>query len=82
MDIPTSITETPMAQPNKKSIQVSNEDSISPNSMQVMHHVINNVLMIEEDEIVSFSKWMEYRGYNNFTDLCVDFHLELNRIHG
>ena len=34
-----------------------------------------------EGEIESFSKWMTYRGYENFTDLCVDFHHELDHIH-
>ena len=51
-----------MAQPNHESIQKSNEDSISPNPMQVSHHVFNKVLKIDDAEIVSFSKWMEYRG--------------------
>ena len=81
MPIHTSIPEMPVAEPEHKSIQESNEDSNKPNSMQVFHHVLNNVLKIDEDEVVSFSKWMEYRSYNNFTDLCVDFHLELDHIH-
>ena len=54
MPISTSIPETPMAQPNQESSQESNEDSISPNSMQVFHHVLNNVLKIDEDEVASF----------------------------
>ena len=60
MPIPTNILETPMTQPDHKSIQESNEDSISPNLMQVMQHVLNNVLKIDQDEIVSCPKWMEY----------------------
>ena len=49
--------------------------------MQVFHHVLKTVLNVDEDEVVSFSKWMEYRGYNNFTDLCGDFQFKLNHIY-
>ena len=68
MPIPTSIPETTMAKPDHESFQESNEDSVSPNSMQVFCLVLNNVLKIDEDEAVSISKWMDYRGYTNFTD--------------
>ena len=54
------------------------KDSVSPNSTQVILHVLNNVLKIKKDGVVSISKWMEYRGYDNFTDLCGDFLFELN----
>ena len=70
-----------MAQPNQESIQKSSDDSICPDSIQVFQHVLNNVLEIKKDEVVPFSKWMEYRGYDNFTDLCVDFHHQLDNIH-
>ena len=71
-----------MAQSDNKSIQESKEDSTIPNSMEVYHHVLNKLMDIKnEDEIESFSKWMIYRGYENFTDLCVDFHHELDHIH-
>ena len=82
MTIPTNIPETLMAQSDYESIQESNEDSTSPKSMQVYHHVLNKLMHIKnQDEIESFSKWMAYRGYENFTDLCVDFHHELDHIH-
>ena len=55
MPILTSIPDTPMVQPDQESSQESKEDSISPNSMQVFHNVLNNVLKIDEDEVVSFS---------------------------
>ena len=81
MTIPTNIPETPMVQPDYESIQESNEDSISSKSLQAFHHVLNNVLKIGEDEIVSFQKWMTHKGYDNFTDLRIDFYPELNHIH-
>ena len=34
-----------------------------------------------ENEIQLFSKWMNYRGYDNFTDLCADFCQILHHIH-
>ena len=50
--------------------------------MEVYHYVLSKVMDIKnEDEIESFSKWMIYRGYENFTDLYVDFHHELDHIH-
>ena len=82
MTIPTNIPETPMAHSNYESIQESKENSTSPKSMEVYHHVLNKVMDIKyEDETESFSKWMTYRGHENFTDLCVDFHHELDHIH-
>ena len=62
MTIPTNIPETPMAQSDYKSIQESNEDSASPRSMQVYHHVLDKVMDIKnEEESESFSKWMTQR---------------------
>ena len=82
MTIPTNIPQTPMAHSDCKSIQESKEDSTSPKSMEIYHHVLNNVMDTKnEDEIESFSKWMIYRGYESFTDQCVDFHHELDHIH-
>ena len=34
----------------------------------------------DEEENKSFSKWMKYRGYDNFTDICADFCHILDRI--
>ena len=71
-----------MALSDYKSIQESKEASSSPKSMEVYHHVLNKVMDIKnEDEIGSFSKWMSYRGDENFIDLCVDFYCELDHIH-
>ena len=46
-----------------QSVQESSEDSPSSNSIQVLHHVLKNVLRITTDERVSFTKWMQYHGY-------------------
>ena len=70
-----------MTQSNYESIQESNEDSTSPKSMQVYNHILNKDLDINDDEIASFSKQMESRGDDNYTDLCGDFHNELDHIH-
>ena len=71
-----------MAQSDYGSIQDSKEDSTSPKSMEVHHHALNEVMDItNKDDTESFSKWMTYRGYENFVDLCVDFHQELDNIH-
>ena len=49
--------------------------------MEVYQHVLKKVMDIQkEHEIESFSKWMTYRGYENFTDLCVDFYYILDHI--
>ena len=54
MTVPTSILETPMANPNYKSLQES-KDTNSP--IQVLQHVLQNVLDIkDEEEKQSFSK--------------------------
>ena len=82
MTIHTNIPAIPMAHSDYKSIQDSKQDSISPKSMEVYHHVLNKVMDIKnQDEIEYVSKWMTYRGCENFTDLCVDFHCELYHIH-
>ena len=81
MTVPTSIPETPMAHPDSESFQES-KDTNSPTSTEVLQHVLQKVLDInDEEEIQSFSKWMKYRGYDNFTDICADFCHILNRIH-
>ena len=38
--------------------------------IQVLHHVLKNVLRISTDERVSFSKWMQYSGYANIQEIC------------
>ena len=61
MTIPTSIPETPKAQTNSESLQEA-KDTNSPRSMEVLQHVLQQVLDIkDEEETKSFSKWMKYR---------------------
>ena len=71
----TRILETPVAQPNQEYIQEYREDSTNPKSIHVFYHALNTVLKIKKHEVVTFSKWMKYMGYNNFTDLHVDLFL-------
>ena len=52
-----------MAQPNQESMHGSSEDSTSPNSILVFHHILIRVRDIKnEDEIVSISKIDEVYG--------------------
>ena len=81
MTVPTSISETPMAQPNSESLQET-KDTNSPRSMEVLQHVLQKVQDIkDEEENKSFSKWMKYREYDNLTYNCAGFCHILNRIH-
>ena len=81
MTVPASIPETPMAQPDSESLQDS-KDINSPRPMEVLQHVLQTVLDIkDEKENNSFSKWMKYRGYDNFPHICADFCHILDRIH-
>ena len=70
-----------MAQPFQESIQESSEDSPSSNSIQVIHHVLNNVLKITIVDRGSFPKWVEYMHYHNINELCGDLQFELKYIH-
>ena len=82
MTVPTNIPETPMAHTNHESLHESKEDSTTSKSMEAYQLVLKTVVDIQnEDEIQSFSKWMNYRGYDNFTDLCADFYHILDHIH-
>ena len=39
--------------------------------MEIVQHVLKTVMHIMDDEqIESFSHWMSYRGFHNFTDIC------------
>ena len=49
MIVPTSIPETPMAQPDSESLQES-KDTDSHRSMEVLQHVLPKVLDIKDDE--------------------------------
>ena len=70
-----------MAQPDSESLQES-KDTSSPRSMEVLLHILRKILGIkDEEEDKSFSKWMKYRGYDNYTYICADFCHILDRIH-
>ena len=49
MIVPTSIPETPMAQPNSESLQES-KDSNSHRCMEDLQHVLPKVLDIKDEE--------------------------------
>ena len=66
-----------MMQHYQQSIQESSEDFPSSNSIQVIHHVFNNVLGLDR---VAVSKWMEYMHYHNINELCDDLQFELEYI--
>ena len=70
-----------MMQTFQESIQESSEDSPSSNSIQVIHHVFNNVLEIFPVDRVSVPKWMEDMHYHNINKLCDDLQFELKYIH-
>ena len=57
------------------------EKSPSSHSKQLLHHVLKNILKIDQDERVSFSKWMEYNYFHRIHELCHDLQFELNHIH-
>ena len=65
----------------QESIQESSEDSPSSNSIQVIHHVFNNVLEIIAVDRVSVPKWMEYMCFHNINELCDYLLFELEYIH-
>ena len=63
MTVPTNIPETPMAHTHNESLQQYKEDSSTSKSMDVYQHVLKTVMDIQnEDEIQSFSKWMNTEG--------------------
>ena len=70
-----------MTQPCQQSSQGSSGKSPSSHSMQVLHHVLKNVLKITTDDRVSFPKCIEYMDYHNINDLCDDLQFELKHIH-
>ena len=49
MTVPTSIPETPKAQPDSESLQEL-KDTNSPRYMEVLQHVIQKVLDINDEE--------------------------------
>ena len=82
---PTTITRCHvilMMQTYQQSIQESNEDSPSSNPIQVLHHVLKNILRITTDERVSFSKWVEHVGYQYMHEPCDIFPLFMEYLYG
>ena len=79
MSIPTSIPETPIAQPDQSPFRNPMRIQSVPTQYK-FHHILITVFKIDEDEEVSFPILMEYRRCNNITDQCRDFHFELNHI--
>ena len=69
-----------MMQPYPQSSQGSSEDSPSSNSIQVIHHALNNVLGLFAVDRVSVTKWMEYMHYHNINELCDNLQYELKYI--
>ena len=69
-----------MMQTYHQSIQESSEEShcLYP---QVIHHVLQNVMGLFVDEIVSFSKWMEYNDYLNIHELSEGVPCRLKDLH-
>ena len=70
-----------MIQPCQQSSQGSGEKSPSSHSKQLLHHVLKDVVKINQDGRVSFSKWIDYNDYHNIHKLCDDLHFELENIH-
>ena len=71
-----------MMQTHHQSIQESNKNSPSSNPIQVLHHVLKNILRITTDERVSFSKWMEHGGYHDIHEPCDILPLFLEYLYG
>ena len=53
----------------------------SSNSKQLLQHVLKNIFKIDQDERVSFSKWMEYHCFYHIHELRHDLQSELKHIH-
>ena len=69
-----------MMQMYHQSSQGSSENSPSSHSIQVIHHVFNNVLEVYATDRFS-PKLMEYMHYHNINELCDDLQFELGYIH-
>ena len=70
-----------MMQPYKQPSQDSSEKSPSSHSYQLLHHVLNNVLKISQDERVFSSKWIEYNDYHYNHEQCDGLQFKLKHIH-
>ena len=49
----------------------SSKDSPSSKPIQLIHHVLKNVLRITTNERVSFLKWMQYNVYTNIQEISI-----------
>ena len=65
----------------QQSSQGSSEKSPNSHSKQLLHHVLKNILKIDQDERVSFSKRMEYHWFYHIHELCHDLQFKLDHIH-
>ena len=70
-----------MMQPYQQCSEESSEKSLSSNSIQVIHHVFNNVWEVYTTDRFSNPKWMEYMHCHNINELCDDLQFELEYIH-
>ena len=70
MTVPTSIPEAPMVHTEHESLHGSKGTNTSI-AMEILQHVLKTVMgIMDDDQLESFSHWMFYRGFYNFTDLC------------
>ena len=70
-----------MMQHYQQSSKGSSEDSPSSNSIQVNHHVFNNVLDVYATDRFSIPKWMVYMHYHNINELCDDLQFVMEYSH-
>ena len=70
-----------MMQPYQQSFQESSEESLSSNSIQVIHHIFNNVMQVYPTDRASVPKWMEYMHCYNINELCDELQFEFEYIH-
>ena len=69
MTVPPNNPETPMVHTKHESLHGSKGTNISI-PMKILQHVLKTVMGIMDDEqIVSFSHWISYRGFYSFTDI-------------
>ena len=68
MTVPTNIPEAPIVHTKHESFQGSKGKTISI-ATEVLQHVLKTIMNIQDDEEVeSFTHWMSFRGFANFTD--------------
>ena len=70
-----------MMQTYQQSSQGSSEKSPNSHSKQLLHHVLKNILSIDQDERVPFSKWREYHWVYHIHELRHNLQFKLDHIH-